>query len=77
VTAIVDSSLDRLGVCNRLNLALVDREAAGLAADVVAACKGRGVDVVGTARAAAVVPVGRWTSRSVTSGRATPSGWRP
>ena len=59
VTAIVDSSLDRLGVCNRLNLALVDREAAGLAADVVAACKGRGVDVVGTARAAAVVPVGR------------------
>ena len=59
VTAIVDSSLDRLGVCNRLNLALVDREAAGLAADVVAACKGRGVDVVGTARAAAVVQVGR------------------
>jgi glutamate-5-semialdehyde dehydrogenase len=59
VTAIVDSSLDRLGVCNRLNLALVDREAAGLAADVVAACKNRGVDVVGTARAAAVVPVGR------------------
>ena len=40
VTAIVDSSLDRLGVCNRLNLALVDREAAGLAADLVAACEG-------------------------------------
>ena len=58
VTAIVDSSLDRLGVCNRLNLALVDREAAGLAADLVAACKARGVEVVGTARAAAVVPVG-------------------
>ena len=58
VTAIVDASLDRLGVCNRLNLALVDREAAGLAADLVAACEGRGVDVVGTARAAAVVPVG-------------------
>jgi len=57
VTAMVDSSLDRLGVCNRLNLALVDREAAGLAADVVAACEGRGVDVVGTARAAAIVPV--------------------
>ena len=32
MTAIVDASLDRLGVCNRLNLALVDREAAGLAA---------------------------------------------
>jgi glutamate-5-semialdehyde dehydrogenase len=57
VTAMVDSSLDRLGVCNRLNLALVDREAAGLAADVVAACEGRGVDVVGTSRAAAIVPV--------------------
>ena len=59
VTAIVDSSLDRLGVCNRLNLALVDREAAGLAADLVAACERRGVEVVGTARAAAVVSVGR------------------
>ncbi len=57
VTAIVDSSLDRLGVCNRLNLALVDREAAGLAAELVAACEGRGVDVVGTPRAAAVVSV--------------------
>ena len=58
VTAIVDSSLDRLGVCNRLNLALVDREATGLAAGLVAACEQRGVAVVGTARAAAVVPVG-------------------
>ena len=58
VTTIVDSSLDRLGVCNRLNLALVDREAAGLAAGLVAACEQRGVGVVGTARAAAVVPVG-------------------
>ena len=59
MTAIVDASLDRLGVCNRLNLALVDREAAGLAADLVAACERRGVEVVGTARAAAVVPVGQ------------------
>ena len=57
VTAIVDSSLDRLGVCNRLNLALVDREAAGLAAGVVAACDRRGVEVVGTGRARAVVDV--------------------
>jgi glutamate-5-semialdehyde dehydrogenase len=53
VAAIVDCSLDRLGVCNRLNLALVDRSAAGLAAGLVAACEGRGVEVVGTARAAA------------------------
>ena len=59
VTAIVDASLDRLGVCNRLNLALVDREAAGLAAGLIAACGARGVEVVGTARAAAVVPVGQ------------------
>jgi glutamate-5-semialdehyde dehydrogenase len=59
MTALVDSSLDRLGVCNRLNLALVDREAAGLAAGLVAACEGRGVEVVGTARAAAVVQVGQ------------------
>ena len=58
VTAIVDASLDRLGVCNRLNLALVDREAAGAggrrssrrASSVASRC-------VGTARAAAVVPV--------------------
>ncbi|HUQ23004.1 MAG TPA: hypothetical protein VM049_08310 [Gaiellaceae bacterium] len=57
VTAIVDASLDRLGVCNRLNLALVDRAAAGLAADLVAACEQRGVSVVGTPRAAAVVRV--------------------
>jgi glutamate-5-semialdehyde dehydrogenase len=28
--ALAEASLDRLGVCNRLNLALVDREAAGL-----------------------------------------------
>jgi glutamate-5-semialdehyde dehydrogenase len=63
VTAIVDSSLDRLGVCNRLNLALVDREAAGLAPDVVAACEQRGVDVVGTPRAAAVVPVAQLNER--------------
>ena len=57
VTALVDSSLDRLGVCNRLNLALVDRAAAGLAAGLVAACEARGVDVVGTARAAAALPL--------------------
>ena len=57
LAAIVDASLDRLGVCNRLNLALVDQEATGLAAALVAACGRRGVDVVGTARAAAVLPL--------------------
>ncbi len=30
--AVVEASIDRLGVCNRLNLCLVDREAEGLAA---------------------------------------------
>jgi glutamate-5-semialdehyde dehydrogenase len=57
LTAIVDASLDRLGVCNRLNLALVDHEAIGLAAALVGACGRRGVDVVGTPRAAAVLPL--------------------
>ena len=59
MTAIVEASLDRLGVCNRLNLALVDREAAALAPELVAACRRRGVDVVGTERAAAAAPVER------------------
>src|SRR6187551_3749046 len=57
VAALVDASLDRLGVCNRLNLALVDRQAVELAAEVVAACARRGVDVVGTERAAAALAV--------------------
>ena len=77
VTAIVDSSLDRLGVCNRLNLALVDREAAGLAADLVAACErpwrarssGRPVPPPSSRSVDS-------TSRSATNGRATRSEWR-
>ena len=59
VTAIVDSSLDRLGVCNRLNLALVDREAAGLRGRARRRVRAARREVVGTARAAAVVPVGQ------------------
>jgi glutamate-5-semialdehyde dehydrogenase len=59
MTALVESSLDRLGVCNRLNLALVDRQAAGLAPELVAACERSGVQVFGTARAAALVSVGK------------------
>jgi glutamate-5-semialdehyde dehydrogenase len=57
VAALVDASLDRLGVCNRLNLALVDRQAVELAAGLVDACARRGVDVVGTERAAAALDV--------------------
>ena len=34
--ALAEASLDRLGVCNRLNLALVDREAAALVAPLLA-----------------------------------------
>ena len=57
MAALVDASLDRLGVCNRLNLALVDRQAVELAAELVAACARRGVEVVGTERAAAALDV--------------------
>jgi glutamate-5-semialdehyde dehydrogenase len=50
--AIVDASLDRLGVCNRLNLALVDRQAGrGTLEDLVAAFKRLGLEVYGTPRA--------------------------
>ena len=62
VTAIVDSSLDRLGVCNRLNLALVDREAAGLAANLAVQLPSRRRDaaslrVVGVTRRSVMVGV--------------------
>jgi len=46
---IVRASLDRLGVCNRLNLALVDRDAPVLAALVETTCETVGVEVRGTA----------------------------
>ena len=48
--AIVETSLDRLGVCNRLNLALVDRESVGLLADLIALFEETGLDVRGTER---------------------------
>jgi glutamate-5-semialdehyde dehydrogenase len=54
---LVEASLDRLGVCNRLNLLLVDRRAAALLPDLVAAVADAGVEVRGTARARAAVPV--------------------
>jgi glutamate-5-semialdehyde dehydrogenase len=41
--ALVAASLDRLGVCNRLNLALVDRGAAALHAALVEECERAGV----------------------------------
>ena len=78
VTAIVDASLDRLGVCNRLNLALVDREAAGLAAGARRGVRaGAGSTSSGPPARPPPCRSGRWTSRSATSGRATRSASRP
>ncbi len=45
--AIVAASVDRLGVCNRLNLCLVDRAAAALVPDLVALLQGNGLEVRG------------------------------
>ncbi len=45
--ALAEASLDRLGVCNRLNLALVDREAADLVAPLLALFTEKGLEVRG------------------------------
>ena len=45
--AIAEASLDRLGVCNRLNLLLVDRSAAAVAAELVEQFCTRGFEVRG------------------------------
>ena len=50
---IAESMLDRLGVCNRLNLALVDRGAVGLLPDLLSLLGEKGVEVRGTERALA------------------------
>jgi len=50
--SLADASLDRLGVCNRLNLALVDREAAGLVPELLELCRGKGLEVRGTVEGA-------------------------
>src|SRR5262245_4313584 len=49
--ALTEATLDRLGVCNRLNLALVDRGAAGLLPDLLAIFRNKGLEVRGTPRA--------------------------
>lgn len=49
--AMTEATLDRLGVCNRLNLALVDRGAAALLPDLMAIFKEKGLEVRGTPRA--------------------------
>ncbi len=52
--AIAGASLDRLGVCNRLNLCLVDRSATGLLPDLLALFSRVGLEVRATERALAV-----------------------
>jgi glutamate-5-semialdehyde dehydrogenase len=49
---IAEATLDRLGVCNRLNLALVDRAAADLLPGLLELFSRKGVEVRGTERAA-------------------------
>jgi glutamate-5-semialdehyde dehydrogenase len=55
--AIAEASLDRLGVCNRLNLCLVDRRAAPLLRPLVALFERLAVETRGTARARDVHPM--------------------
>jgi glutamate-5-semialdehyde dehydrogenase len=45
--ALVDASLDRVGVCNRLNLLLVDRDASGLLPVLLEALATRGLEIRG------------------------------
>ncbi len=54
LAAVVRASLDRLGVCNRLNLALVDRDAVVLLPTLLAIFAEHGLEVRGTADAARV-----------------------
>jgi glutamate-5-semialdehyde dehydrogenase len=54
LVAVARASLDRLGVCNRLNLALVDRGALVLLPTLLAVFAEHGLDVRGTASAAAM-----------------------
>jgi glutamate-5-semialdehyde dehydrogenase len=49
--AMTRAALDRLGVCNRLNLALVDREAAGLLPELLGIFREKGLEVRGSERA--------------------------
>jgi len=46
--SLAEASLDRLGVCNRLNLALVDRDAAHLVPELLDVFRGKGLEVRGT-----------------------------
>jgi len=54
LAAVARASLDRLGVCNRLNLALVDREASALLPTLLAVLHDHGLEVRGTIAAAGI-----------------------
>jgi len=61
--AIAAASLDRLGVCNRLNLLLVDRAADGLRPELIELLRSRGLDVRGEGGRPLDRPLGHdWTS---------------
>ena len=49
--AMAEATLDRLGVCNRLNLALVDRGALGLLPELLTTFQDKGLEIRGTPRA--------------------------
>jgi glutamate-5-semialdehyde dehydrogenase len=51
--AMTEAALDRLGVCNRLNLALLDRSATALLPELLAIFREKGLEVRGTERAIA------------------------
>jgi glutamate-5-semialdehyde dehydrogenase len=48
VLALIETSLDRLGVCNRLNLVLVDRDAMPLAPAIIDSLRHRGLEIRAT-----------------------------
>ena len=52
--AMAEATLDRLGVCNRLNLALVDRGAVGLLPELITIFQEKGLEIRGTTRAISV-----------------------
>ena len=52
--AMAEATLDRLGVCNRLNLALVDRGAVGLLPELITLFQEKGLEIRGTTRAISV-----------------------
>jgi glutamate-5-semialdehyde dehydrogenase len=58
VAAVARASLDRLGVCNRLNLALVDRDAAALLSTLLGIFEEHGLEVRGTETIDGVLPLG-------------------